>query len=148
MCAFSRAQALKHGNACQRPSALSEALEDHQAKIGCACPRLQGWRWTTSSWAWPGRTYFGELVALLAEQADGEWTATGLVNECAKHRLLQVALAGGATRSKATRMGSIAGRYLAELFKLSIGGIANLERFEVRDGNVYRVEVTQDLRNL
>lgn len=89
------------------------------------------------------RREFSDLVATLAEHKQGNWTAKELVEVCDKHDLLQDELGDGSSRSKATRLGKIAGRYVSECFDLSSGRVATFFRFEQRNGNSYRVGITE-----
>ncbi len=89
------------------------------------------------------RREFSDLVATLADLKQGNWTANELVEVCDKHDLLQDELGDGSSRSKATRLGKIAGRYVSECFDLSAGRVATFLRFEQRNGNSYRVGITE-----
>jgi hypothetical protein len=94
------------------------------------------------------RREFAELVALLAENPRGLWTAADLVTHCTQHGLLHAQLGEGSARSKATRLGVIAGRYVAERFDLDDGRTATFNRSDERKGKVYRVGIEEKLPNV
>lgn len=89
------------------------------------------------------RREFGELLAVLADHPQGTWTAGELADLAERHGVLKSELGNLSPRSKATRMGVHAGRYLAERFELPDRRTALLHRFDERKGKVYRVEVLQ-----
>jgi hypothetical protein len=89
------------------------------------------------------RREFGELLAILADHPQGTWTAGELAELAEQHGILKSELASQSPRSKATRMGLHAGRYLAERFELPDHRTVILHRFDERKGKVYRVEVLQ-----
>jgi hypothetical protein len=82
---------------------------------------------------------FTELVGILVKQPEGAWTAAELVDLCSREGLLTTELGGGSQRSMATKMGTIAGRFVAERFPIKDGSFAEFNRSESRKGNVYRV---------
>jgi hypothetical protein len=97
------------------------------------------------------RREFADLIGILADHPQGNWTAAELVELCAKHEVLQVERGDGSSRSQATRMGVIAGRYVAERFELGGERSAVFHRSENRNGKLYHVEIIengQDLRNV
>lgn len=87
------------------------------------------------------RREFAELIVVLAEHAQGTWTASELVELCGTHGLLSVDLGEGSPRSLATKMGTLAGRFVAERFPLSDGRVAVFHRTNDRNGNLYRVGI-------
>lgn len=91
---------------------------------------------------------FAELVDVLADHSQGTWTASELVEQCSKHGLLVADLGDGSPRSKSTKMGTIAGRFVSEVFTLADGRLAVFHRSEGRKGNVYRVSIEEDVPNL
>lgn len=94
------------------------------------------------------RREFSDLIATLADHPRGIWTAGELVEHCGKYGLLQEELGNASPRSKATRLGVIAGRYVAERFDLADGRTATFLRSEDRNGKVYRVGIAENLRNV
>ncbi len=94
------------------------------------------------------RREFRDLIATLADHAQGTWTAGELVEHCGRYGLLLEELGDGSPRSKATRLGVIAGRYVAERFDLADGRTATFVRSEDRNGKVYRVGITGNVRNV
>lgn len=94
------------------------------------------------------RREFTELVASLVEHPQGIWTAAELVEHCGREGLLKEELGEGSTRSKSTRLGVIAGRYVGERFSLSDGRAATFHRSKNRNGALYRVGVDNEVRNL
>jgi len=94
------------------------------------------------------RREFSDLIATLAGHPRSHWTAGELVEHCDAHGLLQEALGDGSPRSKATRLGVIAGRYVTERFDLADGRTATFHRSEDRNGKVYRVGIAEHLRNV
>ncbi len=87
------------------------------------------------------RRDFAELTAVLVDSPQGIWTASELVSVCQQHRLLVGHLIEGSPRSLATKMGTLAGRFIAESFALTDGREAVFHRTSDRKGNIYRVEV-------
>jgi hypothetical protein len=94
------------------------------------------------------RREFAELVGVLVEHQQGVWTAAELVELCGKHRLMAADLGEGSPRSLATKMGTLAGRYIDERFPLPDGRAATFHRSEGRKGHVYRVFVRDEVPNL
>jgi hypothetical protein len=88
------------------------------------------------------RQQFAELVTLLARHEQGVWTAAELACLAAGQQLLVDELGDGTPRSKATRMGKIAGRYVNDPFELSDDAQAFLRRSGDRKGTTYRLEVS------
>lgn len=93
------------------------------------------------------RVEFGELVELLADHPQGSWSAGELVDVCEKHSLLRVELGDGSARSKSTKMGTLAGRYLAERFTLA-EGVAVFCKRPARKGVAYHVYLEEKTPNL
>ncbi|GAA4440255.1 hypothetical protein [Bremerella cremea] len=94
------------------------------------------------------RREFSDLVEALADHPQGTWTPKELVEYCDKHSILQDELGDGTPRSKATKLGGLAGRYVAEQFDLEDGRVATFIRRQERKGNVYRVGISDKLPNL
>lgn len=94
------------------------------------------------------RREFAELVAMLADHPQGTWMAAELVDYCKKHGLLLGDLGDGSARSLATKMGTIAGRFVAEPFDLAGDRTAVFHRQQDRKGNVYRVVLQDEVPNL
>ena len=94
------------------------------------------------------RREFAELVGVLVEHPQGAWTASEMVEFCGHHRLLSADLGEGSPRSLATKMGTLAGRFVNEEFPLPGGRQAVFHRSEGRKGNIYRVEVRDEVPNL
>ena len=74
------------------------------------------------------RREFAELVSVLVEHPQGTWTASELVGLCSQHGLLTVDLGEGSSRSLATKMGTLAGRFVGERFSLTDGREAVFHR--------------------
>ena len=89
------------------------------------------------------RREFAELVSVMADHPQGLWTATELTDLASRHGLLKLELGEGSVRSQATRVGVIAGRFVAERFELTGGRTAIFRRSEDRNGKLYRVEVVE-----
>ena len=87
------------------------------------------------------RREFAELVGVLVEHPQCIWTASELVELCGKHGLMTVDLGEGSPRSMATKMGTLAGRFINERFPLTDGNTATFHRSENRKGKVYQVFV-------
>ncbi|MEX2188831.1 MAG: hypothetical protein WD875_18625, partial [Pirellulales bacterium] len=94
------------------------------------------------------RREFAELVAVLADHAQGTWTAAELVGLCNRHSLLAADLGEGSPRSLSTKMGTIAGRFVAEPFELAGDRVAVFHRQSDRKGHVYRVALQEKVPNL
>ena len=86
---------------------------------------------------------FAELVDVLADHPQGTWTPAELVEQCAVHKLLADAIGQGSAKSKTTRMGTVAGRFVNEAFKFDDDRIFTFIREPARKCNVYRVADTQ-----
>ncbi|HEY4313617.1 MAG TPA: hypothetical protein VGN12_29460 [Pirellulales bacterium] len=86
---------------------------------------------------------FAELVSVLAQHLQGKWTAAELADLAIKHGLLCEQLGAGTSRSKATRMGILAGRYVAERFPLCDDREATFNKDDDRNGATYAVYVTE-----
>ncbi|HEX3999768.1 MAG TPA: hypothetical protein VHX65_14550 [Pirellulales bacterium] len=89
------------------------------------------------------RRDFTELVGALVEHPQGNWTAAEMVNLCGKQGLLKDDLGDGSARSLATKMGTIAGRFVGETFALIDGRSAVFSRTPERKGSIYRVAVPE-----
>jgi hypothetical protein len=87
------------------------------------------------------RREFAELIGVLADHPQGIWTASELVDLCQRHGLLKADLGEGSSRSLATKMGTLAGRFVAEPFPLAGGRQAVFHRSADRNGNVYQVAI-------
>ena len=87
------------------------------------------------------RREFAELVTVLVEHPQGTWAPSELAGLCSQHGLLKVDLGEGSPRSLATKMGTLAGRFVGERFSLTDGREATFHRDLVRKGNAYRVSV-------
>lgn len=94
------------------------------------------------------RREFSDLIATLVDHPQGVWTAGELVEHCGREGLLQDELGDGSPRSRSTRLGVIAGRYVGERFELSDGRAVTFLRSDDRNGKVYRVGVTGNVRNV
>jgi hypothetical protein len=94
------------------------------------------------------RREFAELVAVLVDHPQGIWTAGELVDLCANRGLMRADLGEGSSRSLATKMGTLAGRYINESFPMPDGHAATFRRSESRKGNVYQVFVRDEVPNL
>ena len=94
------------------------------------------------------RREFAELVTVLADHPQGVWKAVELVEQCVKHQLLSAHLGDGSVRSKATKFGLIAGRYVQERFPLPSGATAVFQREADRNGTVFRVGIVSDCGTL
>ena len=94
------------------------------------------------------RREFTELVGVLVEHPQGTWTASELAGLCSRHGLLTADLGEGSPRSLATKMGTLAGRFVDERFPLSDGREAVFHRTADRKGNIYRVSVEEEVPNL
>jgi hypothetical protein len=94
------------------------------------------------------RREFTELIGVLAEHPQGTWTATELVDLCAHHGLLSADLGEGSSRSLATKMGTLAGRFVTEHFSFPDGRRAVFHKEPHRKGSICRVEVRDEVPNL
>jgi len=86
---------------------------------------------------------FAELIAVLADHCQGIWTAKELVALCDSHTLLKQDLGDGNERSRATKMGTLAGRFIGEQFQLDDGRLVVFSTREVRKGNAYQVSIAE-----
>jgi len=94
------------------------------------------------------RREFAELVGVLVDHAQGIWTASELVELCGKHGLMTADLGEGSPRSLATKLGTLAGRFIDERFSLPDGRAATFHRSDSRKGKVYQVFVCDEVPNL
>jgi len=94
------------------------------------------------------RREFAELVSILVEHSQGIWTASELVGLCSQRGMLTSDLGEGSSRSMATRMGTLAGRFVGEHFSLTDGREAVFHRDPDRKGNIYRVSVQEESAEL
>lgn len=94
------------------------------------------------------RREFSELISVLADHPRGVWVASELVELCGKHGLLSADLGTGSSHSLATKMGTLAGRFVAERFPLVDGRQAVFRRTTDRKGNIYRVYIEDEVPNL
>ncbi|MFZ1936147.1 MAG: hypothetical protein WCB27_13115 [Thermoguttaceae bacterium] len=93
------------------------------------------------------RREFSELACVLVEHSQGTWTASELVGLCQRNGLLTIDLGEGTPRSLATKMGTLAGRFVDEHFPLNDGREAVFHRTAERKGNIYRVSVEEKVPN-
>lgn len=94
------------------------------------------------------RREFSELVDILADHPQGNWTASELVELCGKHSLLTSDLGEGSPRSLSTKMGTLAGRFIDEGFPFRDQQIATFHRSDSRKGKVYSVSLSDKVPNL
>jgi len=94
------------------------------------------------------RREFRELVGVLVDHPQGNWTASELVELCGRHKLLTADLGEGSPRSLSTKMGTLAGRFVTERFPLDDGRQATFHRSDGRKGKIYRVYVEDEVPNL
>ena len=87
------------------------------------------------------RREFAELVQVLAEHPKGTWTAAELVQHCLANQLLLSHLGEGSAKSKSTRFGVAAGRYVGDQFELTDGAVAVFHKSDGRKGSVYRIGI-------
>lgn len=85
------------------------------------------------------RIEFAAFVELLAEETQGEWTAMESAAFCNTHGLLRTELGEVSARSRATRFGLLASRYVGECFPHTSGGILKFIARPDRNGMIYRV---------
>ncbi|MDB5388878.1 MAG: hypothetical protein JWM11_4524, partial [Planctomycetaceae bacterium] len=74
------------------------------------------------------RREFGELVEVLANHSQGNWTASELVDLCRRVGLMNADPGDGSSRSLSTKMGTLAGRYVGSRFTLADGREATFLR--------------------
>jgi len=84
------------------------------------------------------RRDFTTLVELLLKQTDCQLSATELVKICKLNRLLERELIEGSPRSLATRIGTLAGRFINEKFVID-DQVVEFRRTKERKGNLYYV---------
>ena len=89
------------------------------------------------------RREFAELIALLVDHPQGNWSAAELVAFCSRQGLLATDLGEGSPRSRATKIGTLAGRFVEEQFPMSDGRLAKFHRSTERKGSIYRVSATE-----
>jgi hypothetical protein len=89
------------------------------------------------------RRDFSEFVAVLADHPQGIWTAAELSELAVQHELLSEQLGDGSARSRSTRMGILAGRYVAESFPISRGREATFRKADSRNGVIYNISITE-----
>jgi hypothetical protein len=94
------------------------------------------------------RREFAELVGVLVDHPQGLWTASEMVELCGNHGLMAADLGEGSPRSLATKMGTLAGRFIDERFPLPDGRAATFHRSDSRKGKVYQVFVCDEVPNL
>jgi hypothetical protein len=87
------------------------------------------------------RREFTELVCVLADHPQGAWTSAELVELCGRQSLLTADLGEGSPRSLATKMGTLAARFVGERFQVNGTREAVFHRSTGRNGNVYQVAV-------
>lgn len=97
------------------------------------------------------RREFHELVEVMARHPQGNWTASELTNLACDQFLLQAELGEGTPRSKTTRMGKLASRFIHERFPLDDEEHAVFTRS--RDGQynryqIYRISSRENLSDL
>lgn len=85
------------------------------------------------------RREFSELVAVMFDHEQGNWTAAELVELCGREGLLANDLGEGSPRSLSTKMGTISGRYVDERFGMPDGRQVVFRRSKDRKGNLYQV---------
>lgn len=89
------------------------------------------------------RREFEELVAILTDHEQADWTAAELVSLCSRNGLFVTDLANGTARSHATKLGTLAGRFIDETFDLPDDRRVMFQRTKHRKGNIYRVVVSE-----
>lgn len=94
------------------------------------------------------RRDFADLVSIMAQHPQGTWTSAELAELAIRHELLREQLGDGSSRSKSTRMGILAGRYVAERFPLSGDREATFRKEDKRNGAIYAVYVTEAAERL
>jgi hypothetical protein len=85
------------------------------------------------------RREFAELIAIMADSPQGNWTAAELAKLCGQHKLLEADLGQGSDRARATKLGIIAGRFVAERFDLDAERSAVFRRSDGRKVKIYQV---------
>lgn len=87
------------------------------------------------------RREFAELVSVMVDHPQGVWKPAEIVELCIREHLLLQQLGEGTARSKSTKFGLVAGRYVEERFELPSGSVATFLKDDERLGKVYRVGV-------
>ncbi len=87
------------------------------------------------------RREFAELVSVMVEHPQGNWTAADMSELAHSHSILSDQLGDGSTRSRSTRMGILAGRFVGESFPLTGDREATFRKADGRNGNLYVVYV-------
>ncbi len=90
------------------------------------------------------RREFGELVEAMSHSDRYYWTSAGLVKLAEEKGLLRWELGDGSARSKATRMGILTTRYIAERFELEGSAVAIFRQREGRRNREHFVEIEED----
>ncbi len=90
------------------------------------------------------RREFGELVEAMANHPQGSWTCAELVGLADKHGLLRAELGDGSQRSKATKIGVLATRYVGVRFEVEGSALATFHKRSDRNGSLYSVGVADD----
>ena len=88
------------------------------------------------------RGVFAELVAILAADPQEKRTAAELVEICAEHRLLTEEIGSGTARSMATKMGTLATRFINEPFAVGDGRVATFQKLPTGKGDAYAVSLS------
>lgn len=94
------------------------------------------------------RRDFVELIAVMADHCQGTWAPKELAELCERHGLLKEELGEGSARSQSTRLGVLAGRYVAERFELSDGRQVVFHKAADRKGSTYHVEICDEVPNV
>jgi hypothetical protein len=81
---------------------------------------------------------------VLVDHQQGIWTPTELVELCQSEGLLSEDLGEGSARSLSTKMGTLAGRFIDEVFALP-GREVRFRRTQDRRGNTYRVALESEI---
>ncbi len=89
------------------------------------------------------RREFTEMVGILVEHRQGTWSPADLVELCRKNGLLTNDLGEGSPRSQVTKLGTLAGRFVAECFELADGRHAEFHKAAGRKGALYRVAILE-----
>ncbi len=79
----------------------------------------------------------------MTNDAKMSWTATELAELCGTNKLLVTELGDSGPRSRSTRFGKIALRYVDETFRIDESRKAVFRRPDGRDGKVYRVFIEE-----
>ena len=90
------------------------------------------------------RREFGELVEAMSCSEQYYFTSADLVHLAEQKSVLKSELGDGSARSKSTRMGILATRYVAERFELEGSAVATFRRREGRKNKEHFVEVVSD----